>query len=139
MPPTIINSKQQQDRFLAAFSACGSIIKASRWAKLNRSSHYNWLKEDPTYLERFQEATSKAARTLEDEAVRRAHEGIRKPVRYKGKIVGFDTEYSDSLLLALLKANSPDKFIDRTASTVAGIPGAPVELRVIYDDKTIPE
>jgi len=42
-----------------------------------------------------------------------AHEGLRKPVWYKGKIVGYETEYSDTLLLAVLKANNPDKFRDR--------------------------
>ena len=42
-----------------------------------------------------------------------AHEGLRKPVWYKGKIVGYETEYSDTLLLAMLKANNPDKFRDR--------------------------
>ena len=42
-----------------------------------------------------------------------AHEGLRKPVWSKGKIVGYETEYSDTLLLAMLKANNPDKFRDR--------------------------
>ena len=115
MPPTIIDSSRQQSRFLAAFGACANVLRAARWAKINRQCHYNWLKEDPTYAARFQEATERAARSLEDEAVRRAHEGLRKPVRYKGKIVGYDTEYSDSLLLALLKANNPEKFMDRSA------------------------
>jgi hypothetical protein len=59
----------------------------------------------------------KAARTLEDAAVRRAHEGLRKPVWYKGKIVGYETEYSDTLLLAVPKANNPEKFRDRLERT----------------------
>jgi hypothetical protein len=46
-----------------------------------------------------------------------AHEGLRKPVWYKGKIVGYETEYSDTLLLAVLKANNPDKFRDRLEQT----------------------
>ena len=66
---------------------------------------------------RFRQAEMQAARTLEDEAVRRAHEGLRKPVWYKGKIVGYETEYSDTLLLAVLKANNPDKFRDRLEQT----------------------
>src|SRR5580704_17843420 len=139
MPPTIIDSSQQQRRFLAAFAACANIVKAARWAKLNRACHYNWLKEDPTYKARFDAATSQAARTLEDEAVRRAHEGIKKAIRYKGKILGYETEYSDSLLLALLKANAPDKFVDR--SQLSGPDGGPIEttLNVVYEDKSVPE
>ena len=46
-----------------------------------------------------------------------AHEGLRKPVWYKGKIVGYETENSDTLLLAVLKANNPDKFRDRLEQT----------------------
>ena len=107
----------KQRRFLAAFEACSSILKAARWAKVHRSNHYQWL-EGPAYAAAFQQAERRASRTLEDEAVRRAAEGLRKPVWYKGKIVGYETEYSDTLLVTLLKANNPDKFRDRSSSDV---------------------
>lgn len=110
-----IDCSQHQRRFLAAFAASGSIIQAARWSKLNRAAHYNWLKEDPTYRPRFDAAQLEAARTLEDEAVRRAHQGLKKAVYYKGRIVGYESEYSDTLMLALLKANAPDKFRDRVS------------------------
>jgi hypothetical protein len=56
---------------------------------------------------------------LEDEAVRRAVDGVRKPIFYKGKpirICGeivYETEYSDTLLIQLLKAYYPEKFGDK--------------------------
>jgi hypothetical protein len=103
----------RQQRFLAAFSACGSLTQAARWAKIHRHTHYDWLENDPTYKPAFEAAEKRAARSLEDEAVRRAHEGIRKAVRYKGKVVGYETEFSDSLLTTLLKATNPEKFRDR--------------------------
>jgi hypothetical protein len=77
------------------------------------------MREDQTYPRRFKEAEVQAARSLEDEAVRRARAGIRRPVLHKGKQVYvqgeplFTTEYSDSLLMFLLKANNPEKFRDR--------------------------
>jgi hypothetical protein len=110
---TAIHQPERQRRFLAAFAASGSVGRASRWARIHRQSHYFWLAADPSYPARFRQAEVQAARTLEDEAVRRAHEGLRKPVWYKGRIVGYETEYSDTLLLAVLKANNPDKFRDR--------------------------
>jgi hypothetical protein len=110
LPPTIIDSSVHQKRFLACFAGCASVLKAARWAKVSRNAHYVWLKEDPTYPQRFREATEAASRTLEDEAVRRAHEGLRKAVRYKGKVVGYETEYSDGLLAKLLDATNPEKF-----------------------------
>lgn len=73
-------------------------------------------------------AEAQAARTLEDEAVRRAHEGLRKPVRYKGKIVGYETEYSDSLMLALLKANNPEKFREHVEHS--GRDGGPIDVDI---------
>jgi len=33
--------------FLAAFSRCGSLSKAAKRAKVDRRTHYNWLKNDP--------------------------------------------------------------------------------------------
>ena len=45
------------------------------------------MRTDPTYPERFRQAEIEAARALEDEAVRRARAGIRRPVLHKGKQV----------------------------------------------------
>jgi hypothetical protein len=127
---TAIHQPERQRRFLAAFAASGSVGRASRWARIHRQSHYFWLAADPSYPTRFRQAETQAARTLEDEAVRRAYEGLRKPVWYKGKIVGYETEYSDTLLLAVLKANNPDKFRDRVEQ---------INLQDLDPDKLSPE
>src|SRR5678815_3890434 len=87
-----------QRKFLASYAMCGSITRAARWAKIDRQTHHAWLKNDPGYPERFEEAKSMALTALEDEMIRRGHEGLRKAVRYKGKVVGYETEYSDRLL-----------------------------------------
>lgn len=118
-----LTSKQRA--FLKCFEACSSILQASRWAKINRQTHYDWL-EQPIYAAAFERSQKVAARTLEDEAVRRAHEGVRKTIRYKGKVVGYEQEYSDSLMLALLKANSPEKFRDRWSGELTGKDGNPL-------------
>lgn len=47
---------------------------------------------------------------LEREAMRRAHEGVRKPVYQGGKRVGFIQEYCDTLLIFLLKGLRPEKY-----------------------------
>ena len=57
---------------------------------------------------------------LEDEAVRRAKDGVRRPLVYKGKQVYiqgepiYQIEYSDHLVIRLLEANAPDKWKPRT-------------------------
>ncbi len=109
----------KQRRFLACFAVCSSVTRAARWSKVARDTHYKWL-DDKAYADAFAATERVAARSLEDEAVRRAHEGLRKAIRYKGKIVGYETEYSDTLLQALLKANAPDKFRDRQSVDHSG-------------------
>jgi hypothetical protein len=51
-------------------------------------------------------------RLREDEADRRAVDGTKRPVFYKGQIVGHVTEYSDQMLALTLKAGDPDKYAD---------------------------
>jgi hypothetical protein len=95
-----------QQAFLAAYSETCSITSAARAAKLNRASHYEWLARDEEYRKVFAKAHEQAADALEDEAVRRAHEGTEKPITVAGEreIV---REYSDTLLIFLLKAIRP--------------------------------
>jgi hypothetical protein len=82
------------------------------------------MKQDPSYPTRFVQAQERAARALEDEAVRRAHEGVRRPVTHKGKQVYiggeplYEVEYSDRLLMFLLEAYNPEKFRRRTETRV---------------------
>lgn len=111
-----IHQKDRQDRFLAAFTVCGSIVQACRAARINRQTHYYWLSEDPTYPARFQEARQRAAQALEDEATRRAREGVRRPRLFNGKPIfingemQYEVQYSDRLLELLLKANDRARF-----------------------------
>jgi hypothetical protein len=63
---------------------------------------------------------------LEQEARRRAHDGVRKPVYQGGKRVGYIQEYSDTLLIFLLKGLRPEKYRERFEHSGAG--GGPLQL-----------
>ena len=65
---------------------------------------------------------------LEDEAKRRAYEGVKKPVYQGGKRVGYVQEYSDTLLIFLLKGTNKAKYGDRT--TLAGDKDNPLRVKV---------
>ena len=56
---------------------------------------------------------------MEDEAVRRAVEGVPRPVFYQGKVVGAVQEYSDELLIRMLRARRKAKYSDRVESAVS--------------------
>jgi hypothetical protein len=123
-----------QRRFLLCFEACASITKAARWAKVHRQNHYDWLEGSEEYRKAFATSEPRALRALEDEAVRRAHDGFRKAVYYKGRIVGYTTEYSDTLMNTLLKSNP--KFRDRWSGELTGKDGEPLKM-TITDARTL--
>lgn len=72
--------------FLKAFAACANISKAAAAVKMDRAMHYQWMEKDPDYPALFEQAQREAAQTLEDEAVRRAHEGVVMPILYHGRV-----------------------------------------------------
>ncbi len=124
-PDGILQSQRaRQRRFLACYAACGSLTRAARWSKIHRQTHYDWMKNIPEYPGEFATAEKLAARTLQDEAVRRAHEGVKKAVYYKGKVVGYETEFSDTLMITMLKATDPEKFRDRSDNRHSGADGS---------------
>lgn len=103
---------------LAALSETGNVSKAAQAAKVNRPSHYEWIKSDPAYADAVADAMDAAADKLEEEARRRAHDGFDEPVYYQGEVCGTVRKYSDTLLIFLLKGARPDKYRERTSITV---------------------
>lgn len=112
---------KHQKAFLAAYAECGNITLAAKMAKIDRTQHYRWL-ADPDYASQFQDAEEQAVEMLEKEARRRAIEGLRKKKFDKNgqPVIDPETgeqyvehEYSDSLLIFLLKGARPEKYRDR--------------------------
>jgi len=127
------NDKKQHLKkraFLKALAQVGSITKAAELAKVDRSSHYRWLKEDSggEYENAVNDALDEASDHLEDEARRRAIEGVEEPVFYQGEVVGSVRKFSDTLLMFLLKGNRPGKYKDRVSSEITGKDGGPVQV-----------
>jgi hypothetical protein len=125
--------------FLAAYSSCASRTKAANAIGIDRTTHYIWLREDAEYKKRFDELAEVVADMLEDEALRRAHDGVQRfeigriARDQDGQILDKEgkpivrVEYSDRLLELLLKANRPDKFRERREIT--GKNGGPINYR----------
>lgn len=64
-----------------------------------------WRQAWNSALERYRD-------NLENEARRRAWEGVKTPVFHQGKIVGHVQKHSDRLMESLLRAERPEKFRD---------------------------
>lgn len=102
--------------FLKIYQQLGTIENALRRASMGRNCHTDWLKLDPTYRPRFLEARRALGQKMRDAAFKRATEGTRKMVMYKGKPVThngqilYETTFSDQLLIKLLEATEPESF-----------------------------
>lgn len=114
--------------FLAAYAESGNVTRAAEIAEVNRSMHYDWLAADPLYAEDFRAAEDQAGDRLEQEARRRAVEGVAEPIYYQGVRVGAVQKYSDTLLIFLLKGARPEKYKDRAAHEHTGAHGGPIAI-----------
>lgn len=112
--------KKRQKKFLAAYATTGIVSAAAAVAKISRQTYYDWYNSDDEFREQAKHAKKEAIDAMEMEAWRRATQGTTKPVFYQGKECGGIQEYSDNLLMFLLKANDPDKFKDRVQNEVTG-------------------
>jgi hypothetical protein len=54
------------------FALCGNVSRSAEAAQVGRAVIYRWLRQDPQFKERFDEAQLDAADWLEEEARRRA-------------------------------------------------------------------
>lgn len=113
--------------FLSAYSECGNITKATELSGVSRAAHYKWMKDDDLYKQFFKDAEEEAAERLETEARRRAVDGTDKPVFYQGSKCGTIREYSDTLLMFLLKGAKPNKYRDNATLELTGKDGGPVQ------------
>ena len=101
-----------QRAFLAAYAEVGTVTAAAEAAQINRKQHQRWMHGEGGYQEAFAAAKERAIDRLEEEARRRAVDGVPEPVFYKGEAVGAVRKYSDTLLIFLLKGALPNKYRD---------------------------
>jgi len=115
-------------------ASTASVVRAAEIVGMDRTNHYVWFKNDPDYAAAFETARMQGVDVLEAEAVRRAYEGVAKPIFHGGKravdvvqnpdgsikrdasgepigIPEAVREYSDTLLM--LKGRNPAVFGDR--------------------------
>ncbi len=125
--------KTAQRAALSAYAQTGNLRLALEAAKVGRRTHYDWLRDDPEYAAAFERAREEAADRLEEEAVRRAIQGVRRK-RFTARgdpVIDPETKqqyeelvYSDTLLIFLLKGLRPEKF--RESVTVVQTTGVQV-------------
>lgn len=99
--------------FLAELAICGIVGSACKKAKIGRTTAYKTRDEDEDFAAAWDAALDTAVDAMEAEAWRRGTKGVLKPVYQSGKEVGHVREYSDTLLIFMLKGARPEKYRDR--------------------------
>lgn len=117
--------------FLLELAATCSATKAIQAAGISRHAAYEHRDTFPEFAEAWQAAKRLGAEALEDEAVRRAYDGVKKPVFQGKELVGHVQVYSDTLLMFLLNGAMPEKY--RRGLEVSGPGGGPIK---VADDLT---
>lgn len=117
-------------RFLEHYISLCVIGKAAEATGVARRTVYDWMEKSGEFKQAFEDAKQSVTEKLEVEAIRRAYAGIDKAVWYKGKAVGVEKEFSDTLLIFLLKAVAPEKYRERIEHTGAG--GEPLVATFVF-------
>src|SRR5688500_16617685 len=88
--------KARQAAFVKAFADCGVIGKAASSAGISRRLVYEWIDTDSEFAQLFASVKEDYIEKLEQEADRRAVEGVDHPVIYEGEITDTYKDYSDT-------------------------------------------
>lgn len=94
--------EQWQPAFLAALEECGSVTESCKAASISRVTVYECKRNDSDFAQKWEQALEAGADKLEDEARRRAMQGVSKG--------------SDTLLMFLLKGLRPQRWRETRAS-----------------------
>lgn len=117
----------RKKRILDAIAQGASIARAAEAGGICRQNLWAWRQADPEFDRAVKEAVETGTDRIEDEALRRAVEGVRKPVFQRGNVVGHVQEYSDRLLEILLRSRRPEKYRERYDHSHSGPDGGPIQ------------
>lgn len=127
---------KRRERFLECLREQPNVSRAARAIAVSRMSAYKWRRADPKFAEEWDEAIEVGCDRLEEEAWRRAHDGIERDVYYQGEVVGQERHYSDRLMERLLEAHRPDKYRKNVGLST---PDGPLGVVVLPPEDPAPE
>jgi hypothetical protein len=131
-----LDNLKKKEEWLEAHRKIGIITATCRKTKIQRSTVYYWMDNDPEFKAAVADAEAEAIELLEAEARRRAHKGTLKPVFYQGKKVGSIREYSDSLMMFIIKAKKPE-YKDKVINEMTGPDGRSIAANININVKVV--
>lgn len=121
-------SRQREDTIIAWLEKGYTLGLAAEKADINRRTLIEWRQADEDFNKRVEDAIERGTDLLEDEAKRRATDGVDEPVFQQGECVGFKRVYSDTLMTMILGGRRTK--YGRTRTEVTGADGGPVQHKI---------
>lgn len=121
-----LTQAQRKERFLKELAKRANVSTSAKAAGVDRGTPYRWREADSEFAEAWDAAVEVAVDALESEAWRRAAIGTMKPVYQKGQLVGRIREYSDTLMVVLLKGHRREKYSEKQQLEHTGAGGEPL-------------
>lgn len=111
----MIMSQKKRRKFLEILAQTGKVKDSALAVGYTSTIFLNKLRrEDEDFAAEWDLALASAEDVLSDEAIRRATDGVLDPVYYKGDVVGYKVNYSDTLLMFVLRGLNPDKYREKS-------------------------
>jgi len=124
--PSRVTLENREKLLVEISETGGNVSRACQNLGIERRNVYRWVESNKEFAEAFERAQQLGLKRLEDEARRRAFEGVDKAITYQGEITATVKEYSDTLMIFLLKGGMPEKYKDQTRTEIVGDGGGPL-------------
>jgi len=106
-------TNSMKKRFCEQLAEHGNVGYAISLLNLKRKDVYAERRASEEFRAQWDEALLIGIDALEDEASRRAFQGVLEPVYYLGKVVGHTRKFSDNIAMFLLRGAKPEKYRER--------------------------
>lgn len=119
--------QRKMREYVNALRRIGTVAGAAREVWVSAVWVRKWMARDADFKAKTEKAMEEHVDLLLAEAQRRAVEGIDKPVFYKGSVCGKIREYSDNLLMFLVKGKRPEY----ASANLFQLPGDGVQITIV--------
>jgi len=121
-------ARKWEKRFLKSLEETANITRSAEAAGITRQNAYAYRRDNEEFAAAWDAAIDIGIGTLEDEAIRRARDGVEEPIYQRGELVGTVRKYSDTLLIFLLKMRKPGVYNPPQRQEVSGTDGEPMRI-----------
>jgi len=119
-------TEEEQAVFLDVYRKTRKQDVAAKAAGRTYEGFYGLRQKDKAFQVQFETARAEIFEKLEEDAVRRAYEGVERAKYYQGEVIGTEMEYSDRMLQFMLERGWPERFAPTSRTEVTGKDGTPL-------------